>query len=158
LFGCPLGDRLCAATGAHFAQGALHGRRSTHLGRGDNPDRPNKKTDQGNMKNIAWLAILIGAFYAHSRFVFTERYVASWAGKQDLAVLEGKDNMCDAFSKDIQVSMLARSPQGHTAFEGGYDAFCNYNKEASRMLKATPDPGSASTPRWTGWSLRAFPG
>lgn len=89
------------------------------------------------MKKIVWLAIAAGAFYAHSRFVFSEGNVNRWMNQQDQMTFEGKEKVCDAFSKDIQVSMVSRSPQGNAAFEGGFDEYCDYTKKAGLMLRAT---------------------
>ncbi|AOW11548.1 hypothetical protein LPB72_22680 [Hydrogenophaga crassostreae] len=86
------------------------------------------------MRKIAWLAILAGAFYAHSYFMFSERNIAHWLNQHDEAVMRGKDRACDDYTYDLKVHIRAGHATGEWQVDGGKDMMCEYEKRAGAAL------------------------
>lgn len=77
---------------------------------------------------------LFAAFFAHSKFVFSESNVMTMLAKHNAKALSGDTSACDAYSNDVEVELTAEDPRGRWEVEGGKDELCGYLKQASAAL------------------------
>jgi hypothetical protein len=83
------------------------------------------------VRKIVWLAFLVGAFYAHAHFMFSERQILRWLNQHDEAVMRGKDKACDDYTRDLKVHIRAGGAMREWQVDGGKDMMCEYEKRAS---------------------------
>jgi hypothetical protein len=84
------------------------------------------------MKHLLFiLAICLGGFYIQSRMAFSESHVMRWISEYNNKAITGDSTVCDDFTNDAEVNILAETGQGHWEVEGGKDEMCGYLRQAS---------------------------
>jgi hypothetical protein len=86
------------------------------------------------MKKIVWLLVLLGVYYAHSRFAFAQPRVESWLLHTNMAALTGDGKACEAYADDVDVQLIADNSRGRWEVEGGKAELCDYLKKTSAAL------------------------
>ena len=88
------------------------------------------------MRKLFWLGVLAAAFYAHSRFVFSEPAVMRWMQQQQQLAMQGADGMCDAYASDLAFEIKADTGECDMQLQGGKDEMCEQLKDASATFRA----------------------
>jgi len=83
------------------------------------------------MKKLVYLALIVGAYYAHSRFVFSDDALQRWVAQHAARAMAGEQSACDDYSDAVNVNIHAEDQQGSWEVEGGKSEVCGYMKQAS---------------------------
>lgn len=84
------------------------------------------------MKRLILILIIgSGGLYIHSRVVFSESSIMQWIAEYNNKALSGDSTVCDDFSNDLEVNIIAKSVQGHWEVKGGKAEMCGYLNQAS---------------------------
>lgn len=83
------------------------------------------------MSTLIKLLLLIGVFYGHSRFVFSENHLQKWVVDFSAKAMSGDQAACDLFTDNAEVSIYAPNNQGHWEVEGGKAEACGYMRQGA---------------------------
>ena len=87
------------------------------------------------MVRIVLIAVaLLGAFYAHARFTFSEPRVMGWLTQHTARAMQGDSMACDDYADDLKVELTAKGQRGRWEVEGGKAEMCGYLKQSSAAL------------------------
>lgn len=78
--------------------------------------------------------MLLGGFYAHARFTFSEPRVMGWITQHTARAMQGDAAACDDYADDVQVELTAKGQRGRWEVEGGKAEVCGYLKQSSAAL------------------------
>jgi len=77
---------------------------------------------------------LLGGFYAHGRYTFSEPQVMGWLTKHSAHSMQGDSVACDDYADDVKVALTAKGLRGRWEVEGGKQEMCGYLKQSSAAL------------------------
>ena len=78
--------------------------------------------------------VLLGGFYAHGRYTFSEPKVMGWLTQHAVHSMQGDSAACDDYADDVKVELTANGLRGRWEVEGGKDEMCGYLKQSSAAL------------------------
>ena len=78
--------------------------------------------------------VLLGGFYAHGRYTFSEPKVMGWLTQHAVHSMQGDSAACDDYADDVKVELTAKGLRGRWEVEGGKDEMCGYLKQSSAAL------------------------
>lgn len=78
--------------------------------------------------------VLLGGFYAHGRYTFSEPKVMGWLVQHTAHGMQGDSAACDDYADDVKVELTAKGLRGRWEVEGGKEEICGYLKQSSAAL------------------------
>ncbi len=89
-------------------------------------------------RKLFWLAVIFGAFYLHSRIVFSDTRAMKWLSTQEQASLKGEAGLCEHLDDDFKSHVVYELPNGRTMEENhGKSEYCESLKDMAAALRVS---------------------
>lgn len=97
-------------------------------------------------RKLFWLAVIVGAFYLHSRYIFSEVSSMNWLAKQESAAMRGEPGICEHLDDDFKAHVVYSLPGGRAVEqEHAKKQYCESLKDMAAALRVSK--GRVSTNR-----------
>lgn len=78
--------------------------------------------------------LLLGGFYAHARYTFSEPRMMAWLAQHSARAMQGEASACDDYTDDVKVELMAKGQRGRWEVEGGKAELCGYLQQSAAAL------------------------